>query len=252
MTSPISTGKLYLVSIGVGDPEHITVKAQSVLQQAHVVFMSSKQRKPFAKLLAGKQVHEPGHGLFTPMQRRRLPDDATEALEQQVQHIIRTAITEGKTVAVVDYGDPTVYGPQQGYLSAFRDLNPEVIPGISSFNAANAALATAITSGKHSESVILTLAKAANQNYMGQDNLAQLAQTRSAMALFTMKMDLQQVCAQLKAHYPANTPVALVLHAGQSQRQRVLRATLDTLEASTQDMELPFETMLYVGDFLEN
>ncbi len=246
------TGKLYLVGVGVGDPDNITVRAQNVLRQAQVIFISPRRREQFAELLAGKELHEPGRGLFKPMQRRYLGDDEAQALEERIQRIIRAAVADGKTVAVVDYGDPTVYGPQQGYLQAFRDLNPEVVPGISSFNAANAALATAITGGKHSSSVILTRAKAAQEGYDGQDSLPRLAQTRSSMALFTMKMDLPRVVAQLKTHYPGDTPAALVLYAGESQRQRVIRATLDTLEAAVHGVELPFEHLLYVGDFLED
>ena len=46
----------------------------------------------------------------------------------------------GKTVAIVADGDPTIYSPWGWIPEHFTDLKPNVIPGISSFNAANAAL----------------------------------------------------------------------------------------------------------------
>lgn len=251
-TPALPAGKLYLVSAGIGDPDNITVKAQNILRQAEVIFISTKRREAFAELLAGKALHDPGHGLFTPMQRRNMSDAEADALEQETQTIIRSAIAAGKIVAVVDYGDPTLYGPQLGYLQAFRDLHPVVIPGISSFNAANAALATGITSGKHSQSVILTVAKAARDGYEGTDSLTELARSRSAMAFFTMRLNLPQVLAQLKTQYPGDTPIAIVMHAGVADKQEVIKATLDTLPAKAKGLELPFEHLIYVGDFLSN
>lgn len=244
-------GKLYLVSVGIGDPDNITVKAQKVLKQADLLIGGKRVADNFADLVQGKEIHEAGHGLFTPMQRRNMDDDKASAMEQKNRELIRQAIKQGKTVAVVDYGDPLIFGPQTGYLKEFHDLNPVVIPGVSSFNAANAALGTGITSGKNSQSVILTSVGSARDNYKGSDPLAKLAQTQSTIALFTMRVDLPLVVEQLKQHYPGNTPVAIVSHAGYSDKQQVLRATLDSVVSQVGDSELPFEHMIYVGSFLE-
>jgi precorrin-4 methylase len=157
----------------------------------------------------------------------------------------------GKTVAVLDYGDPMVFGPQAGYINEFSELNPIVVPGISSFNAANAAVARGLTDGPNSESVILTAAKTARENYEGTDTLAKLAETQSTMAFFTMGIDLQEVVKQLKQQYPADTPMAIVFNAGTLEKQSVLHATLDTIVEKIQGQELPFEHMIYIGDFLK-
>lgn len=91
----------------------------------------------------------------------------------------------------------------------------------------------------------------ARDTYKGSDPLAKLAQTQSTLALFTMRVDLPLVVSQLKQHYPGNTPVAIVSHAGYSDKQQVLRATLDTVVDKVGDSDLPFEHMIYVGDFLQ-
>lgn len=245
-------GLFYLVSVGVGDPDNITIKAHKTIQQADVVFASSSRQALFAELLEGKEVHDVGHGMFTPMQRRNMSEDDAAALEAQTRRIIREAVSAGKTVAVLDYGDLAVYGPQSGYMNEFRDLSPIVIPGVSSFNAANAALVTDITDGLESQSVTLTIAKQATADYDGPDALAKLAATRATLAFFTMKTDLADVVQQLRRSYPADTPIAIVMHAGDYEQQRVIRATLDTILARLGDTSLPFEHMIYVGDALRH
>ena len=67
---------------------------------------------------------------------------------------IRSAIAAGKTVAVLGSGDLLIYGgPYRWYLQEFADVNPRVIPGVSCFNAANAALRKDVASGKETHAV---------------------------------------------------------------------------------------------------
>ncbi|OVZ55404.1 hypothetical protein CDO44_24650 [Pigmentiphaga sp. NML080357] len=247
---PTDTGKLYLVSLGTGDPDQLTLRADRIMRAADLVLGPGDAPVRYAGQLAGKPFMEAGHGLFTPMARRRDTPEAVDAEEGRRRTAIRDCIAAGGTVAVLSFGDPTLYGPQVGYLDAFRDLQPEVVPGISSFAAANAALACALTGGSTSQSVILSLGKNANAGYAGSDRLSVLAQSRSALVLFTMKTDLGRVVEELRAGYPGDTPVAIVCHAGNAAKQEVLRATLDTLVEVASRRELPFEHLVYVGDFL--
>ncbi|WP_299454809.1 SAM-dependent methyltransferase [uncultured Pigmentiphaga sp.] len=248
---PIQDGKFYLVSLGTGDPDHLTLRADRIIRAADLVLGPADAPVRYAELLAGKPFMEAGHGLFTPMARRRAPAETVEAEEAARRNAILDCVSAGGTAVVLTYGDPTLYGPQVGYLQAFRDLNPQVVPGISSFAAANAALACAVTGGRTSQSVILSLGKNANEGYAGSDRLSVLAQSRSALVLFTMKTDLSRVVEELRSAYPGDTPVAVVCHAGRAEKQEILRATLDTLVDVAGRRELPFEHLIYVGDFLD-
>ncbi|VCU68096.1 Cobalt-precorrin-4 C(11)-methyltransferase [Pigmentiphaga humi] len=243
-------GKLYLVSLGVGDADHLTLRADRVMREAELVLGPAGAPARYPAQLAGKAFMEAGHGLYTPMARRRAADAEVRAEEDARSQAIRACIAAGGSVAVLSYGDPTLYGPQIGYLEAFRDLAPEVVPGVSSFAAANAALGCAVTGGGASQSVILSLGKNANAGYAGSDRLPVLAQSRSALVLFTMKTDLARVADELRAAYPGGTPAAIVCHAGDAARQQVLHATLDTLVDVAARQALPFEHLVYVGDFL--
>lgn len=249
--SSTATGSLKLVSTGIGDLNNMTIRAHSAILNADIFFAMdpAQAKRKFAELIGDKPVYTAGHGLFDNHAWRGTAQERTE-LQTQAHQIIRTGVSNGKNIVVIDYGDPTIYGPQTGYLQEFADLNPEVVPGISSFNAANAALKRGITQGKHSRSVILTAASGAHQGYTGKDTLPRLAQTNSTMVFYTMGMDLSEVVAQLKTEYAGETPMAIVFYAGSATQERVIKATLDTIIEVLGGKKLPFEHLIYVGDFL--
>lgn len=242
-------GGLYLVSTGVGDPDNMTVRAHKIISKASIVFARKGASERMPELLAGKEIHDAGHGMFwNNGNKGNRPKAEIAAQEDATRRIIRTGVAAGKTVVILDNGDPAIYGPHTGYLKEFSDLNPEVVPGISSFNAANAALKTGVTGGS-SRAVILTAATQTPGEKTG-DTLARLAESRSTMVFF-MDRNLAEAVKQLKTHYAGTTPIAIVSEAGSAKKQAVLKATLDTVVERTGNGKLPFQHLIYVGDFLQ-
>ena len=244
-------GRLYLVGLGAGDLDNMTIRAQKVLARAAVVFAHKYALKHYADILKGKELHDAGLTLYMKnVPRRRMSEAEVKALEDKNRRIIRQAVAAGKTVAVISGGDALLYGPHAAYLTEFQDLKPEVVPGLSCFNAANAALQRGVVNGRVSRSVILTAARHANEGYPGKDTPAKMAETQSTMVLFTMHIQLPRVIAQLKQGYPGDTPMAVVCHAGYRDKEKVILATVDTMLDRLKGQELPFENLIYVGDFL--
>ncbi|MBB3139356.1 SAM-dependent methyltransferase [Halomonas organivorans] len=244
------SGRFHLVSTGIGDAGNITVNAQEVLRRADVVFGTSRLLVTFADLLGGKELHDAGHGLFMDLIRKDTPAEKADAMEADVRQIVRRAADQGKRIAVIDYGDSMIFGPQAGFIQEFSDLDPVIIPGVSSFNAANAALARDVMTGSMSRSVILAAAYDTRDDYAGTDTLQRLAQTGSTLVFFAMRSRFQQLTERLKRVLPGSTPLAVVCHAGRSEQHTVVRATLDTAVAALQGRDVPFEHLVYVGDFL--
>jgi precorrin-4 methylase len=156
--------------------------------------------------------------------------------------MVRAAVAKGQTVAMLDSGDPLVYGPCSWVLKEFRDLSVEVVPGLSCFNAANAALGVGITAGKGSHSIILASGW----------SVEEMAVHRETMVLFTMRTEFETFIESLSHHYPSQTPVAMVFSAGYAEKERVMPGTLGTILDRVKGDRLPFEYLLYVGDFLSN
>ena len=67
-----------------------------------------------------------------------------------------------------------------------------------------------------------------------------------------MLLDYERLFAQLRKHYPADTPVAEVVDAGDRENQKVIRSTVGRFLDEIDYKNLPDERhILLVGKFLE-
>lgn len=251
-----SKGKYYLVGMGPGDADLATLRAIEVIKKADIVFARKSLREKFAAYLEGKEVLSGYHRLFPYYRQecddesasgsssRRQPMSCEEYHQKQEEFavIVRNAVAEGKTVAMLDSGDPLVYGPCAWSLTELSDIATEVVPGLSCFNAANAALRAGVTEGENSHSVILASGW----------SVEKMAACQGTMVLFTMRTEFKKFIDGLSKHYAANTPVAIVFSAGYAEKERVMHGRLGTILEQVGEEKLPFEYLLYVGNFLEN
>jgi precorrin-4 methylase len=249
--APSDKGKFYLVGIGPGDPDLATLRALKVIEKADVIFAGKRISDRFGAYLKGKNVI--GYRRLFPFygkdcSKLTRADKAKERMSCEEYHrkqaefaaMVRAAVSAGKTVAMLDRGDPLIYGPCSWVLTELRDLDTEVVPGLSCFNAANAALGAGVTEGKSSHSIILASGW----------SVEEMAEHRSTMVLFTMRTQLKKFIDNLSKHYPPDTPVGIVFSAGYAEKEKVVRATLGSILDKVGENRLPFEYLLYVGDFL--
>lgn len=141
-------GKLYGVGVGPGDPELLTKKAERVLGEADIVAVPDKGAGEKTALnivsgiVAGKEL------LYcpTPMVRDRA---VLDGCYEQIANDICALLDEGKNVAFITLGDPTVYST---YIYVHkkvlaRGYEAELIPGVPSFCAVAARLNTSLCEG---------------------------------------------------------------------------------------------------------
>ncbi len=238
----------HLVSVGVGDTDLITVRAIDTIKNSDVIVCREKTKEKFARYLKGKEFLDSSRGRrYSKKNRSQLTDKEQKAWYEErrkkrgeLVSKIRSQIARGKTIAVLDSGDPLIYGPMAWYLEEFKDLNPLVIPGVSCFNAANAALGKCITSGEKIHSVVLT----------SRRDIEKMSGHQPTMVIFTMGSKFKDIIKRLKDVYPLMTPVAIVVHAGYKEKEKVIKGTLENIEEKVDDEKLPFEHLIYVGDFL--
>ena len=142
------TGKLWGVGVGPGDPELLTVKAIRVMKEADVIMVPDTTKSEQTALNIARSYIE-GKELIavkTPMVRDRSVVDA--AYEEAARKIIRL-LNEGKQVAFLTLGDPTVYSTYMYIHEKVqkRGHQVEVVPGITSFCAAAARLNISLCQG---------------------------------------------------------------------------------------------------------
>lgn len=242
-------GAVYLVGMGPGDRELVTFKAARVLKEADRVFCFNYLKDEVARFVPPEKLTVASSllmGRFRGRSAKDLPpqlrDRARQSAEETARFVprVRELVANGKTVVFAASGDPTLYCPWSWVTEDFADLEPIVVPGLSSFNAASAALLQSVT--KRSGSVLLS----AGDNLGSPDEQGRL---RTMVVLFTHSAKLKELLPRLQARYPADTPIAIVSEASY-QRQRVVFATLETVRARLGDKELPHLYLIYVGDGL--
>lgn len=260
-----SKGGFFLVGLGCGDADNITLKAIKVIKASDIVFGDTDVKAVYPELLAGKTIYpRPSLKIHKYLQSLKgasaqgcpikEKDISKEAIQEEMNSFVRTvkdAVKAGKTVALLDYGDPCIYGPYIWTMKVLKDLNPTIIPGVSSLNAANAALKQGLTFGYAAHSAILTNAADLKEWYKGMDTIERMAATRSSMVVFTMFTELSPLVEALRRYYPNDIPIAVVIDAGYQDKERVVRGTLDNIvEIVEKQGGLPFLHLIYVGDFL--
>lgn len=254
----VDESPLSLVGVGPGDPDLMTLRAVATVDQADVIFCSDwiVERFGEALRLGEKEVYNQYWRLFpfygqdlasVPAEQR--PDaEALDAKRKEFIAKVREAVKQGKKIAILDSGDPLIYGPWAWTLEEFADLKLVVVPGLSSFNAANAALGRGVTNAETTKAVILS-----SDDWPGKtDTIERLATHGSTMVLFTMRAEFADLIRKLRTQYPPETPVAIVKYAGFASQEEVVPGRLETILDQVSSDDLPFEYLIYVGSFLDH
>jgi precorrin-4/cobalt-precorrin-4 C11-methyltransferase len=119
---------------------------------------------------------------------------------------------------------------------------------VSSFQAAAAALCTELTAPEISQTIILT--RTAGRTPMPEDqDLLQLAQSRSTLCIFLSAHKIADVAATLSGPYGRECPAAVVYHASWPDQQ-VLRGTLADIGTQAEDAGISKTAMIVVGQAL--
>ena len=244
---------LSLVGMGPGDSDLATLRAMNIVEQADLIICHKGLKEKFARVLTNKEVVcVPANAWIWFGYGKNLSDFQGKELEKflasekargDIIGKVRKAIGMGKRVAVLAGGDPLIYGQWSWCLEEFHDFEPMVVPGVSCFNAAHAALKKDVTWSDTVKSTILTA-----DDWPGtRDTIEKLAENQVTMVIFTMGLELKALVNKLSIHYPSDTPIAIVCHAGYKEKEGVIESTLGAILNKTRDMKLPFEHLVYVG-----
>lgn len=143
------TGKLYVIGIGPGDPELLTLKAVRILRDIPCLCVPKGREEGNSLALSivkravnidGKEIIE----AYFPMRKTKSSEHECE-LDTKWQETIETVysrLNKGADMAFITIGDPTIYSTFFYLYDRLLELNPkldiEIIPGVSSINAAAA------------------------------------------------------------------------------------------------------------------
>lgn len=232
-----SMTSVYFIGAGPGDPDLITVKGRKILERADMI------------IYAGSLVPE---AVIACRKKECVVHNSAGMDLDQIIDAIRDGVSRGMTVARVHTGDPSIYGAVREQADELDKLSIsyEIIPGVSSFTAAAAALGREFTMPGVSQTVICTRMEGRTP-VPEKESLDSLASHRASMSIFLSAHLADAVVEKLRVHYPAETPVAVVQKATWED-QKIVIGTLADIVQKIKEEKIESTALILVGDFLGN
>ena len=230
-------GKVYIVGGGPGDPELLTLKAKRIIESADVVIFADSLVPPqiveFAK--EGAQVI-----------------GSSELNLDQIMELELNSVKEGKVVARIQSGDPSIYGAILEQMRVLDDAGVEfeIIPGVSAAFAAAAVLKSEFTVPEKSQTIIMTRMEGRVAMPEGEQ-LKDLAAHGCTMVIFLSITRMTKVVRELTSSgYTEDTPVAVVYRVGWSD-ELIIRGTLKDIAAKVRAAKITLQALIIVGDAVD-
>jgi precorrin-4/cobalt-precorrin-4 C11-methyltransferase len=201
-----SAPQVYIIGVGPGDPDLLTVKAQRIIATADVIL--------YADSLIPDRIL-PAHRPAT-----EIIKTSNRTLEQMIA-IILDRVAAGLIVARLHSGDLTLYSAISEQIYALRAANItiELVPGIGAFQAAAAKLQVELTVPEIVQTIILTRPTGRASAVPIAEDLASLAAHQSSLCLYLAAHHVEVAQAKLLEHYPPETPVAICFRVGWEDEQ---------------------------------
>jgi precorrin-4/cobalt-precorrin-4 C11-methyltransferase len=227
--------KVYIVGAGPGDPKLLTIRALELIRTCPVILYTGS--------LVPKIVLEEARPDATVL------DSAGMTLDQ-IMAVLEVAQSNNHDVARVHTGDPSIFGSTAEQMRRMRaiGIEYEIVPGVSSFTAAAAALGRELTLPEVTQTVIVTRAEGRTP-MPPKERLAELGQHQATLVLFLSINLLAQIVEELSPHYGVDCPVAVV-HRASWPDQQVLEGTLGDIRAKVKAARITSQSIVIVGRVL--
>jgi len=232
-------GKVFLVGAGPGDPKLLTLKAFEALKAADIIiydrlvnkvileFASEKAEKIYVGKARGKHSYT----------------------QEKINELMIKAALEGKTVVRLKGGDPFLFGRggEEAEALAEKDINFEVVPGVSSALAAPAYAGIPLTHRVYASSIaIVTGSQAEDAGKPVQ--WEKLAGAVDTLVILMGLEPLKNIAETLiKGGLSPDTPAA-VIEWGTLKKQRILIGKLSNIAEEAHAKKFKPPSVIVVGE----
>ncbi len=230
-------GFVDFVGAGPGDPELVSVRGKRLLQTADYILYAGS-------LVPEELTHDAKPGCV-------VESSAGMDLQTQLRQM-KHFYDRGLSIVRLHTGDPCIYGAIQEQMAMMDEWNwnYRITPGISSFQAAAAALRSEFTIPEEVQTIILTRGEGRTP-MPEKEQLHKLAASQSTMCIYLSASIAGKVEQELLTHYPPETPVA-VCYKLTWKDEKIYRCTLQTLARTVTENQLSMTTLIVVGKAIGN
>lgn len=234
--SQLQAGEVALVGAGPGDPELLTVKALSYLQQADVVLYDYLVSDEIMALIPSETIlvcvgKRAGH--------HSVPQEKTNQLLVDFSR-------QGYRVVRIKGGDPFMFGRGGEELEVLFEAGVkfQVVPGITAAAGATAYAGIPLTHRDYAQSALFVTGHLKAQ---AEDlDWSTLARGKQTLVIYMGLSNAAAIAEQLQLHgRQASTPVAII-ERGTQVNQQVLIGTLQTLPSLASQAQSP--ALIVVGE----
>lgn len=212
--------KLYVIGIGPGGLEHMTIKARQAIEESDIIVGYTKYIDFIRPLIEGQKIFSTG----------------MTGEEERCREALKLCI--GKTVSVISTGDAGIYGMAGLILELNEDDNIEieVIPGVTAATAA----ASIVGAPLMHDNCIISLSDLMTPYDLIKKRVKLAAEGDFVISLYNPKSRgrasyLIENINVIKEYRNGNTPVAVVKNALR-EGEKVSLFTLDTFNDEEVDM----------------
>lgn len=225
--------KLYVIGIGPGGLDYMTVKAVNAIKESEIIVGYTKYIDMIRPILDGKEIFQTG--------MRGEEERCKKAIE----------LAEDKTVAVISTGDAGIYGMAGLILQLNNSPNIEIIPGVTASSAAASVLGAPLMH----DNCNISLSDLMTPYDLIKKRVKNAAEADFVISLYNPKSKgrpnyLGECIDIIKEFRKSDTPIGVVKNAlREGQEMKIF--TLDTFDTEVVDMM----SMVIIGNsnsYIEN
>ena len=228
---------IYFVGAGSGAVDLITVRGKHLIEQADVIIYAGSLVNP--ELLEYKKID------------CKVYNSAYMTLEE-VLDVMEEAESKQLMTVRLHTGDPCLYGAIKEQMDGLEEkkIGYQVVPGVSSFCGAAAALKAEYTLPGVSQSVVITR-MAGRTPVPERESILSFAKHHATMVIFLSMSLLKELQQELmEGGYEKDTPAAIVYKATWPE-ERVFRCEVQSLYQTAKEHNITKTALIVVGNILD-
>lgn len=232
----LSSGEVALIGAGPGDPELLTIKALSFLQQADVVLYDYLVSDEIMALVPSDTIlvcvgKKAGHHSVS---------------QDKTNQLLVDFARQGHRVLRIKGGDPFIFGRGGEELEVLFDagISFQVIPGITAAAGATAYAGIPLTHRDYAQSAMFVTGHVKEDS--DEMDWSTLAKGNQTLVIYMGLMKSSHIQEQLIKHgRSAETPIAII-ERGTQISQKIFKGKLSELAALSVDAQSP--SLIVVGE----